>query len=112
MTVADIVAAASEVFGVSERDILGPDRTAHFVRARQACFLVAHETVGLSMPVIGRLMNRDHTTVSFGVRRAQALAKADPDYAEEVQRLTRVAGAPVFLRGARPVFRTSRRVAG
>jgi chromosomal replication initiator protein len=38
-----------------------------------------------SMPKIGRVFGRDHTTVLHGVKRIKALYDADPDFAAEVE---------------------------
>lgn len=43
------------------------------VRARQIAMYVAHRRFGYSMPVIGRAMRRDHTTVLHGVRQVDMM---------------------------------------
>lgn len=66
-TVAKIVDAVSEQTGIPARLILSPRRDAHIVRARQIVMFEARQA-GLSYPLIGREMGRDHTTVIDGVR--------------------------------------------
>lgn len=65
-----VIRAASEMFGVSEDDILGPRRTQHLMRARQVAMHAAREMTKWSYPALGRAFGgRDHTTIIDGVRR-------------------------------------------
>ena len=54
-------------------------RAAH---VRQWVFLEAHQK-GVSLPIIGRFFNRDHTTVLHGVRAERARRDARPEIAGE-----------------------------
>lgn len=65
--VAEIVSAVSLHSGVSEVAIYGPARHGKVAHARQLVMYVAHRQ-GLSLPVIGKALSRDHTTVLHGVR--------------------------------------------
>jgi hypothetical protein len=44
-------------------------RNRHIVRLRQKAMYRMHRELGWSLPRIGRMLNRDHTTVLHGVRR-------------------------------------------
>lgn len=50
-------------------DIKGPSRKAYICRARWDAMRLLRDR-GLSLPSIGRMLNRDHTTVVHGLRRA------------------------------------------
>ncbi len=64
-----LVQDAALRFGVSGAAIVGPDRHAPTVEARQWVMFEAYQ-VGCSYPRIGReLGHRDHTTIMHGVRR-------------------------------------------
>lgn len=78
--VLDIVTLASGLSGISASAIVGPGRTRKVVRIRQACYYVARSN-GHSYPQIGVRMNRDHSSVLWGVDQAMALAARDPEYA-------------------------------
>jgi chromosomal replication initiation ATPase DnaA len=47
--------------------VLGRSRTSHISEARQALYS-ALRAQGLSLPAIGRFMQRDHTTVLYGIQ--------------------------------------------
>jgi chromosomal replication initiation ATPase DnaA len=65
-----IIDAVSQARGVSHDEILGFGRFAHIVRARHECFGMAHSR-GFTATEIGRAMNRDHSSVSHGIRKWQ-----------------------------------------
>jgi hypothetical protein len=54
--------------GVTKSEILSPDRFAYIVAARHMLFYRLRIELDLPYPLIGRLTNRDHTTVLHGVR--------------------------------------------
>ena len=70
MNARDIIKAAATLADCSVSEMVGPTRVASIARVRQAAFLVARETMGLSYPRIGYWFNRDHTTIIFGCRNA------------------------------------------
>lgn len=55
-------------FGVAPQEILGPFRDQRIVVARHAAFSELRDA-GLTLPRIAKVMNRDHTTVMYGIRR-------------------------------------------
>lgn len=57
--------------GVTVRDLKGRGRKRPLVHIRQDCMLKLREQTDLSIPQIGRLLNRDHTTVLWGLARAR-----------------------------------------
>jgi chromosomal replication initiation ATPase DnaA len=63
----DVIDQICAEYGVSVAEVLGNSRIHDYVYARQACFF-ALQKVGLSSTQIGRLMNRDHSTVLYGIR--------------------------------------------
>lgn len=65
-TVRSIIAEVSQASGISRRDIKGPARFAHIVRARHAVCYIAHRA-GVSYSQIARELGRDHTTISHAV---------------------------------------------
>lgn len=54
---------------VSKEDLRSHSRKPHLVRARWDAMKLLRAR-GLSLPAIGRLLNRHHTTVLDGLRRA------------------------------------------
>lgn len=53
--------------GLRMPDIMGRSRMAHLCRARELMWFIAHEN-GASLPQIGRVFGRDHTTILHGIR--------------------------------------------
>jgi hypothetical protein len=63
-------------YNVSETDVLSHRRTQCLIRPRQKiCYRLKNETMA-SLPEIGRLMNRDHSTIVYSIRKAEALIAA------------------------------------
>lgn len=78
MSVMGAIRAASEAFGVSPADIIGPSRRHDHVIPRFAAVWVSRKR-GYSLPQIGkRLGDRDHTTILSAERRAEQLRATDP----------------------------------
>lgn len=84
-----IVAATAREAGIIQSLITSDRRDAKIVCWRNAVFYIAHNEMGMSLPVIGQCMNRDHTTVLHGVRRAQDAIKSDRVFAKSVELISR-----------------------
>ena len=52
----------AEGYGYTVADILGPKRHRHLVSVRRLCALMLRDK-GYSTTEIGRIMNRDHSTI-------------------------------------------------
>lgn len=79
--IADLVAIAAHLTGLTAADITGKDRHAKIVRVRQAVMLAARNHTDKSFPQIGAgIGGRDHSTIIYGIERAKAIAERDPEY--------------------------------
>lgn len=76
-----ICALVCDSFGVSELDIRGEIRA--YSAPRFAFCWLARSATGHSYPRIARYVYRDHTTVMYGVKRAEQLRKDDADFARK-----------------------------
>lgn len=74
-----LVNKAAAVFDVPASQVYGPARFRPISRARQAVYLAATEQ-GWGVSHIGRILNRDHSTVTYGVGNARELVKRDDRY--------------------------------
>lgn len=63
-----VIRGVADDFGVSFERIMGNLRTKKVVIARREAYRRCRE-MGLSYPEIGYIMNRDHTTVLYGINR-------------------------------------------
>lgn len=73
MRISDIIQAAAIASPYSADEIIGPRRTPDLAHWRACAMCVARQHTGQSLPQIGRAFQRDHTTVLYAVRRADAL---------------------------------------
>jgi len=65
------IAEAARRFGVSEADVMASDGRKGATQARQWVYTRLWHN-GLSLPQIGRIMGKDHTTVLHGIRKTVA----------------------------------------
>lgn len=84
--VGDIVALAEDVFGVPRQDLLGRARPRHIARPRQAVYIVAWR-MGWGLSHIGRVLRRDHSTVSHARDMAEVFERYDPSFAANLATL-------------------------
>jgi chromosomal replication initiator protein len=89
--------ASAQVFGVQVADILGRRRTRNVARARFAATWIARRRSGLSYPVLGRILGRDHSSVIHACQRAVRLFRADAAFRDgllRAWRLSKMESAP------------------
>jgi hypothetical protein len=87
---AEVLDAVSRGFGVDRKSLIAPDQRRRAVRARQMVMCLVRELCpGVSLQAIGLLLDRDHTTVHYGCRRAAALLRRDRAFREAYLRIRR-----------------------
>jgi hypothetical protein len=77
--------AAQIKFRVLKDEMLGPRRTTRVARPRMVAMMLARELTGASLPQIGMLFGRDHTTCLHAGRRVRELASQSPAFAQDVE---------------------------
>jgi hypothetical protein len=82
-----VASAVAAEFGVTLEDLLGERRHAPIAEARQVAMALGQRCCGYSLPRIGRLLRRDHTTVLHGIRTVARRCAEDPDFAARLDRL-------------------------
>jgi chromosomal replication initiator protein len=87
-TLRQVLEVVADAYCVTVEALLRPDRSQAAVLPRWMAMYLARTTLGLSLPQIGRQMGRDHSTVLHGVRRIEAMAKHDRDFAEALRALS------------------------
>ena len=75
----DVVIAVSREAGIPTEALLGHGRQQPLARWRHLAFLLAHELTHQPLMQIGRAMNRDHSTVWNGCRRAKERMRDDAE---------------------------------
>jgi chromosomal replication initiator protein len=77
-----VLTAITRYFGVKVDDLKGRSRHKQIVTPRQIAMYLLCEDAHLSTPEVGRLMNRDHTTVMHGFKQvANDIARDGPSRA-------------------------------
>lgn len=102
MRVGLIIIATADEFGIEVEDLLGPRKTKQIATARAVALYVARHLTSASYPDLGRIVNRDHTTVFALVRTAARLRARDPAVATVVDRLLDRLGRPRPVRLSEP----------
>jgi chromosomal replication initiation ATPase DnaA len=81
------VSAVAEHYGLKSEDILGRNKERHVLRARQVATLACVRVIGMTFHRLGKLIDRNHGTVSWNVRKAESLMSAYPDFKAEVEKV-------------------------
>jgi chromosomal replication initiation ATPase DnaA len=66
-----IIRECAEEFGISVKDILGNSRVNHIVMARRKAAWIFYQRGTMSYPQIGRLLNKNHSTIIHAVKKYQ-----------------------------------------
>ena len=82
----ELVNAAAEMFHIHPRDLIGPYRFKFLMSGRFA-LAKALRMRGWTLSEIGRLMNRDHTSIMYQVKEAEYWMSRDQAYADKVKAL-------------------------
>lgn len=69
-----VIKRVARDFGVTLADLRAHDRSPRMVRIRWEAARAAREETDASLPQIGRILYRDHTTVLHGLRQLDAVA--------------------------------------
>jgi hypothetical protein len=91
----EVLEAVARASGFGAPDLLSPGQARDLARARQlVMYLLRGLCAGASLPAIACFLQRDHTTVLYGCRRAKALLQGDPRFQALHARARRVLDAP------------------
>ena len=86
VSLAAVIDAVCDVFKVGRSQLLSPKRPAYLARARQAAYYLGWLKTKNSTPMIGRYMERDHTSVIYGRDTCIRHMKNDEEYAKNVEK--------------------------
>jgi hypothetical protein len=82
--VAEIQLAVAADFAIPVGEMTSARRTQPFAFARQVAMYLSRELTPYSLPHIGRMFRRDHTTILYGIKTIEAKIAADPALAERI----------------------------
>ena len=83
----DVIRATADYFNIRWEDLKGPRRSRDIAVPRQLAMFLCREMVGVSLEMIGRAFNRDHTTVMHACQKVTGDLKTDPQTAQAVDDL-------------------------
>ena len=83
-----IIRATAQSYGYSVEEVLSASRRQPLVISRQIAMYLCRELTDLSLPKIGALFNRDHTTVLHSVEKVKRILRSDRAVFDRVRQLT------------------------
>lgn len=87
-----IIRATCTVTGITRNELLSGRRPAEFVHARHIAMYLAREYTTLSLPQIGRAMNKDHTTVHYVANKMAKRGRGATKVNRDIAAVKKVAG--------------------
>lgn len=70
-TVKRVLEVASDVTGLTRAELLANRRWKKLVEARDGAILAAYKLCPVSLTTIGKIVNRDHSTLVYAIKRAR-----------------------------------------
>ncbi len=77
-------------FDISDQEVLSHNRRDNAAYPRQILYYFAVTKTNHSTPNLGRLLNRDHTTIMHGSNKIKQQMKSDPKLRKELKELEKV----------------------
>jgi len=90
-----IIATVARSFGITSDDVLGSSRTNRAAAPRQIALHLIRKRSVLSMAAIGKVFDRDHSTVSYSLRIARKRIESNRWLAQQVEEIEAALDAPV-----------------
>lgn len=85
-----VIRAVAKYYGVSLADLVSCRRNCGVARPRHVAMYLAKELTRHSLPAIGRMLDRDHSTILHGCRKIAAQRLEDPQLDAEIRELIRL----------------------
>ncbi len=83
-TIETIIAVTARKYDVTVQDILGNKRTKNIKTARNVAMYISKQILDLSLPQIGKFMNRDHSTVHSNIQNIETLLETDNQLSNDI----------------------------
>jgi chromosomal replication initiation ATPase DnaA len=81
----DAMRCVCQVYDITPDDIYSHIRKQHILYGRHTFNYICRKTIGMSLDSIGRIINRDHSTIIHSVRQTQDLIEYDRNFAKTYQ---------------------------
>ena len=89
VTVDKIFTAVFKKYGIKKEDIIGQKRNKDIANARHISIYLIRAITEMSLPNIGKIFNRDHSTVLTSYEKIEKRVFADPVFNIEIMELSR-----------------------
>lgn len=80
-----IIDETGKCYGIDVTEIMSTSRTKEVAMARQVAMYIIRQLTKLSLPEIGRVFGRDHTTVIHSLEKVEGLIKENREVAENIR---------------------------
>ena len=82
-----ILSAVCKKYGVSEEDIKSKKKTENIANARHVAIYISRKITDLSLPNIGKIFSRDHSTIISSINKVELNIKTKKNYEDEINNL-------------------------
>jgi chromosomal replication initiator protein len=97
LSVSRIQQAVSDFYGIPLERLLSKSKLSEYARPRQVAMFLARELTKKSLPDIGNLFHRDHTTVLFAIGAVAMRERDDPNVAHALRVLRERLSTALFI---------------
>ena len=91
VTVEKILAAAAQTYGVPQNELKGRKRTKEIAFARNVAMYTIRSVTDLSFPAIGKIFDRNHSTIYSATEAIEAELKTNPGLANQISDISNIA---------------------
>ena len=84
-----IFTAVQKKYEIKREDIVGDKRTKDIANARHITVYVIRSVTDMSLPNIGKILNRDHTTIMSSINTVERLMAKNPVFRTEIEELVK-----------------------
>jgi chromosomal replication initiator protein len=87
ITMRGILGSVASESSFHKASLVSSKRTHDLSKERFKCYYLMHKLTGCSISKISKFMNKDHTTVLHGLKRANHYYETDTNFARSIDRL-------------------------
>jgi chromosomal replication initiator protein len=87
VTVEKVFSAVYRKYNIKKEDIIGSRRTKEVAAARHIAIYLVRTITEMSLPNIGKIFNRDHSTVMSSIEAAEKRLRLDPILEIEIKEM-------------------------
>ena len=89
----DVMRCVCQVWQLTPDDIHSPIRTQQIVYGRHTFNFICRTVLGMSLESIGRILNRDHSTIINSIKKTQDLIEYDKQFARTYKQIIELLGS-------------------